>query len=454
MDALQKREAEFAEREKKYLANEKRMRAQLRALHKAKKNEAKAEESERKANDNERSDEESEVTDPEQRAGHKRRLEERIENHQIGSGRTKRPKSCRLWEVIENKETAGWLKKVFRTHVWRTTKFMANEAELADAMYIALGFTESICERLVILEEDEREEMLRRYCVVYGTGCSKALNDVRNGLQQKIKPVYMGLLKENKAFSSKQLHHVAQRLNLTILDEAVKHKKTAAGNKAKNNQNKKYRERFDTYVDQYVTAFKGTKNWSIEKRCNTTLSGTDGNKEPALTSSDEAMIILQVENAERKWNEENTFLAGGFDAPPRTATRDLVKYSDDKGGNNKFGNWSEEGRKRYNQLRAQIKKGRGQDDTPTWENQSRLRLYDLHQMGNDPGSKKASSKDKVPRIDLTNAAVGDASDDDNYEIEAYETDDEADELLKKAQVAKKAAHVVKVPVIDDCELRE
>ena len=338
--------------------------------------------------------------------------------------------------------------------MWKTVKFLANEEELADAMYTALGFTESVAERLRLLDSEEREEMLRRYCGVYGTGCSRALNDVRNGLQQKIKPVYMGLLKEDKAFSSKQLHHVAQRLNLTILDEAVKNKKTVAGNKAKNNQNKKYRDRFDTYVDQYVTAFKGTKNWSIEKRCNTTLSGTDGNKEPALTSSDEAMIILQLENAEQKWNEENTFLKGGWEAPPRTHTRDLVLYSDDKGGNNKFHNWKPEGRKRYNQLRAQIKKARGKEDTPTLENQCRLRLYELHDMENKLGSKKTSTKAKVPRIDLTDAAVGNASDNEEFEIEAYETDDEANELLNKAQVAKKGPHVEKVPAIPKVLLME
>ena len=49
--------------------------------------------------------------------------------------------------------------------------------------------------------------------------------------------------------------------------------------------------------------------------------------------------------------------------------------------------------------------------------------------------KKKGKKGKAPKINLSNAAVGDASDDDAHKIEGYETDDEARELLAKAQVA-------------------
>ena len=62
------------------------MSAKLKALHKANKKEAKARENELKAKANEHTDEESEVTDLEQRAGHKRQLEESIEKHRAGSG--------------------------------------------------------------------------------------------------------------------------------------------------------------------------------------------------------------------------------------------------------------------------------------------------------------------------------------------------------------------------------
>ena len=109
-------------------------------------------------------------------------------------------------------------------------------------------------------------------------------------------------------------------------------------------------------------------------------------------------------------------------------------YSDDKGGNNKFGNWKTAGRLRYNQIRAQIKKGRAHEKTPGYKNECRLRLYKLHDMDKKLGKKKRK-KGKAPKIDLSNAAVGDASDDEAFEIEEYETDDEARELLAQAQVA-------------------
>ena len=50
--------------------------------------------------------------------------------------------------------------------------------------------------------------------------------------------------------------------------------------------------------------------------------------------------------------------------------------------------------------------------------------------------KKKRKKGEKPRIDLSNAAVGDNSDDENFEFQGYETDDEARALLAKAQVAR------------------
>ena len=149
------------------------------------------------------------------------------------------------------------------------------------------------------------------------------------------------------------------------------------------------------------------------------------------------MIILQVENAEKKWNYENTFVLAKLKIPPRTETRDLILYLDDKGENNKFGNWKAAGHHRYHQIRAQIKKDRANEKTPGYENECRLRLYKLHDMDKKLGKKKAK-KGKAPRINLSNATVGDASDDDAYEIEGYETDDEARELLAKAQVVSRS----------------
>ena len=179
--------------------------------------------------------------------------------------------------------------------------------------------TEDVAQRLAVLEEDDQETMIGRYCDVYGDKCLKQINTGRNGLQSKIRKVHIGLLKDKKAFNSKQLFHVAQRQNLIFYDENDENEAKAADNKAKNLQNQKYRHRSDLYVDPYMPALN--KEWTVEKRCLTTVSGGDENNPPLLTWSDEAMIVLLVENAEEKWNHENTFLLAGDKIPGPSETQ-------------------------------------------------------------------------------------------------------------------------------------
>lgn len=210
---------------------------------------------------------EKEVTAKEKKTEElKRKLEASLDKHQAGSGRNKRFRSANLWDVTENQEVGGWLKTLFRTIVWDKSKFLANEQELDEVMFNCLMLTQSVATRLEKLEEDEQETMVRRYSVVYGMKCTKVINDKRNGWQQDVKKVHMALLKEGKAFTSKQLLHVAQRLDLKFYDEAHEDEAKAVEDKVKNLKTQRYRDRFGICVDRYMPQRKGAKVWTFEKR--------------------------------------------------------------------------------------------------------------------------------------------------------------------------------------------
>ena len=89
-----------------------------------------------------------------------------LEKERFGSGRTKRSRSANLWTVTENKEMMLWLEKMFRTEVFKKTKFLANEQELGEAMYTALMLTEPVAADLKTLESEEQDTMIRRYLKV------------------------------------------------------------------------------------------------------------------------------------------------------------------------------------------------------------------------------------------------------------------------------------------------
>ena len=109
LEQLKVREAQMTDREKKLKDKEKQVKVRIKEL--------KAKENEGKAKENEQTDEESEVTDREDGVGHKCKLKHSVDKHRLGSGRTERSRSSRLWEVIDNKEQADWLLKVFRQDV-------------------------------------------------------------------------------------------------------------------------------------------------------------------------------------------------------------------------------------------------------------------------------------------------------------------------------------------------
>ena len=143
----------------------------------------------------------------------------------------------------------------------------------------------------------------------------------------------------------------------------------------------------------------------------------------------EAMVILMLENAQAKWAFE-----GDLELKwKRTMvnadrkTKDYKKncpdtpYTTTKGGNNKYGGWTKEGRIRFAKIRALIQKGRQKDTTEELEEQTREAIQELHKNSTSSTNEEAG-QDKV---DLSEAQIGCSSQvDDDLEEEDCNSDDE------------------------------
>jgi hypothetical protein len=249
------------------------------------------------------------------------------------------------------------------------------------------------------------------------------------------------MLAEGTPVTGAMLLHVAQRQGIFLYDEVVSEKnpkEQVTKNTAKNLRNKKWRDLFDNYNDKFIANCLGQKEWSEERRSLNRISGRGGTNAHPITVSDEAMIVVLVLNAEKKWLVQYKCKQEGRKEPDRKELRQYVLYSDDAAGSNKFGGWHKPGRLLFQKIRGQIKKGRSLKTTKLAETQSTERLYVKHDMETKLAGKKRKPKVTVPKIDLDGAAVGFESGDE-CEIEGYESDEDANKLLAEAMEAPPAA---------------
>ena len=326
------------------------------------------------------------------------------------------------WAVVENKALVTYFKNEAKITSWKQCKFLGSEAELQTLVLIILKTTDD-WKKLVDLDETDLKHMLGQYTKVYGKYVTNAINGKRNALQQSLKVEYKKMRKEGQKYSAAQFLNSAQRLNIALLSQ---NGKGGANNKKLNLANKKYRNRFDVWVDRVMPVVAG-KDWKVETRCMTTMGvPLDGSADgpPPVSVADEAIAVLIIENCEEKWN---------YQVRREVANKDLdqdkmevmVKYTTSKGGSNAFGAWSREGRLRFKEIRGKIKKARASEEAKAGEKQCRKRLFKKHDMQKKLDAKKKNATPNIPIIDLVGAEVGFGSgDEEDVSIENYDTDED------------------------------
>ena len=344
-----------------------------------------------------------------------------------------RKASNALWEVVKNDERALYFSQQTKTVKHRHKKFLANDQELEE-MVLDIAKRSSLKKELALLNPNDQQEMGRRLSKVYGPQCARDLNAKRSSMQQAAKTAFNECLDEGTPITGKQLRYVVQRQGIFLHDEDVSDNEQANKNKALNVKNQRWRDIFDLFNDKFIGNCLGQKVWSAETRSLKTISSLDG-----VTVSDEAMIVILVLNAEKKWLEQYKINKAGGKEPPRDALRKYVLYSDDAGGSCRFGGWHKPGRLLFKEIRSQIKKGRSLETTKLAEEQCRDRLFVKHDMEKKLASRKRKPKAKQPKVDLVGAAIGHGDDDSDCEFEGYESDDEANREMLAAAMAPAAA---------------
>jgi hypothetical protein len=263
---------------------------------------------------------------------------------------------------------------------FRTKKFLACEEELEE-MVFGIALRSSHGDKLAAMDSDDQCLMAKSFNKAYGLKCSRDINEKRNSWQQGAKTAFFAMLAECTPVTGAMLLHVAQRQGIFLYDEVVSEKnpkEQVTKNKAKNLRNKKWRDLFDNYNDKFIANCLGQKEWSEERRSLNRISGRGGTNAHPITVSDEAMIVVLVLNAEKKWLVQYKCKQEGRKEPDRKELRQYVLYSDDAAGSNKFGGWHKPGRLLFQKIRGQIKKGRSLKTTKLAETQSTERLYVKH----------------------------------------------------------------------------
>ena len=162
-----------------------------------------------------------------------------------------------------------------------------------------------------------------------------------------------------------------------LAKQRVKHGKA----RAKALDRKRYRGLFDIYVDELVPKMAGHKSWPPSKRHHGTImdSGLGDALDfvPFVSASDEAMLVTLWENCFPKWWHREECRRKKEEVVEKDNDKLKTPYTDQKGGQAKFGGWKPVGIKRYKAVKDEAKEdkaGKDKDFCQEVENMALKRL--------------------------------------------------------------------------------
>jgi hypothetical protein len=119
-------------------------------------------------------------------------------------------------------------------------------------------------------------------------------------------------------------------------------------------------EVFVFYCEELLGKMVGASEWAPKIRCFNTISGAirQNTKVPLISPSDEAFAVLLVANCIDRWTEEVEEDAARPSGDPKPKKNVNGRYTKCDAGQSKYGGWSPEGLKHYNDLLALSKESR------------------------------------------------------------------------------------------------
>ena len=376
----------------------------------------------------------------------KKRLE-LLENN--GSKKAKAQKHV-VQQKKKNKGVWTELKSALVDKVYDEKKFLNNEADEYDLMHECLQYTEE-WPRIQDLKPADLKAEVESYQDAYGSQLVAEMNTKRSTDQTKVRDKWLELRKKDKdpGLTAEQMLRVALRnpKYLLVLDEDAGDPEENAKNKQVNETNKKYRDRFQILMSEFVPCCVHTNGWAPDVQTKHIVSEyRDEDGKDMVPPAVEAMIIVFIENNQDKWEWASgvlkkyknittykEYLKTREATTGQKATKEEMepdtKYTSSKAGPNRYGGWNPEGKKRFKTIESWIKKAREGEKTQEIEERTR-----------DDIKARLEEANKKPKPDVVSALLGDDEDDSDEEVaeagyESCNSEDEVSNLKKHTWVA-------------------
>lgn len=230
--------------------------------------------------------------------------------------------------------------------IWRNCKFLSCNDHLYQACEQVMQQIPDMASLLV--NPDTKDDYIMAFAENYGDSICKVINSNRTNTMSALKKAYVTRHCAGKSCPTpKQLGDVICRKNLEY-DENDPTK------------NAEQREWFMWYWEELLPKVTGKYVWGHSIRNYGTISAhtyPDDPKKKYITSSDEALVLTCYENGGQRFPYSAKCEKNGR-KPDKSSAQFTTRWSDAAVGQNKWGGWSAEGRKRYNTLRSVISKAK------------------------------------------------------------------------------------------------
>jgi hypothetical protein len=282
------------------------------------------------------------------------------------------------------KEMKDRVSDVVNEYLWRNTKFLANDEELAQACFEVMTQIPGL-DVLVAEDNDEQEENIQAMVQVYGADILSKVNGLRNDAQSGIRKAYIKrAMKDLPMPTPAQLLSVIMREGLEIDPEDP-------------DKNKLQREWHLWYVDELLPKIAFSR-WGYSVRNYGIISEHAPPDDPTtkyITSSDEAMVVILWENTAQRLPYQVQCKKAGIKW--RHDHKEYVaKYSCASAGQAKWGGWNLAGRVRYGKLRSSIIKAKRKDPKAV-KRVEKATLKALQSKNGLTAKKSKKRKDRVPQ---------------------------------------------------------
>ena len=295
------------------------------------------------------------------------------ENHSLKSTKRRKTGTDSIANIpVQFEEEVG---DMVVQQIWPQTKFIADEEELTDVCKILMAKMKQFSDFLK--DPEVEEENIRAFSKIYSSKINKTINGKRTNTAGSLrKECIARYLSGLKMPSIPELQTVIVRKDMVLLPEpkipVVPDDATAevaeqiqaeiteiqaeiTEIQAKNAKIKQNQEWFQWHWEKLLPAVVGKHNWGHNTRLYTTISKGvfPGTNTKCITSSDEALVLILMENGVRRFAYAAKCKENGVDED-KTTDECRAKWSDSQVGQSKFGGWSLAGRQRYRSHRQVI----------------------------------------------------------------------------------------------------